>query len=71
MIEYVAGAGPATKEVDEVAFVGGPRNGESEVRAERPEVIAWARGSYRRGVRCVDDGILRYIWVADRHMLTE
>ena len=46
----------------EVEFVGGPRAGERESRNARPVEIRAAGGVYRRGVRCADDGRLRYVW---------
>lgn len=63
VIEYVPGAGPEADESDEVEFVGGPRNGRREPRMDRPAALPDADGVYRRGVRCADDGALRYIWV--------
>jgi len=63
MIEYVPGAEPEAEQSDEVEFLGGPRNGRREHRRYRPMALPYASGAYRRGVRCTDDGALRYIWV--------
>jgi len=63
MMEYVPGAEPEAEQSDEVEFLGGPRNGRREHRRDRPMALPYAHGAYRRGVRCADDGALRYIWV--------
>jgi hypothetical protein len=52
-----------------VRYVGGPNDGQSEVVYGREppaaRIIGAEHGLYRRSVRCVDDGILRYVWVAE------
>lgn len=51
-----------------VEYVGGPRNGQLEDRSDLPAVMAGEGGSYRRSVRCAEDGAMRYVWTdaADR-----
>lgn len=48
-----------------IEFVGGPRGGEREPAADAPDTIATQGGSYRRSVRCADDGALRYVFDDD------
>ena len=63
ILQYIAGAGPESAAVaPDVEFVGGPRAGERESRPDRPDELAGTGGVYRRGVSCVDDGVLRYVW---------
>ena len=46
-----------------IEFVGGPRDGQQEDRTELPESISTGIGSYRRSVRCAEDGAMRYVWI--------
>jgi len=46
----------------EVEFVDGPREGQRDNLADSPPTIAAAGGTYRRSVRCADDGALRYVF---------
>ena len=48
-----------------IEFVGGPRNGERQRLTDSPDVIVGIGGSYRRSVRCADDGALRYVFEED------
>ena len=47
-----------------VEFVG-PRNGDRELLSDTPTVIQAEGGTYRRSVRCADDGALRYVFDKD------
>jgi hypothetical protein len=63
MIDYPPGdALPAQDGPTEVEFVDGPRAGQRELLRDLPPVIEAAGGRYRRSVRCVDDGALRYVF---------
>jgi hypothetical protein len=64
-LRYVDRAGPADRPAATIEFVGGPRNGERRRLADMPSVIAENAGSYRRSVRCADDGALRYVYEED------
>lgn len=48
-----------------VEFVGGPRDGKRERLGDTPALINADRGTYRRSVRCADDGALRYVYDED------
>jgi hypothetical protein len=48
-----------------VEFVDGPRAGQRELLGDQPPVIESAGAPYRRSVRCVDDGVLRYAFVGE------
>jgi hypothetical protein len=37
--------------------------GEENIEGIAPRRSLTLNGAYRRGVRCTDDGVLRYIWV--------
>lgn len=43
-------------------YMGGARDGQSEDRADLPETIDTDGGTYRRSVRCAEDGAMRYVW---------
>ena len=66
-LEYLPDAGPQEPQIDsaQVEFVGGPRDGERELLSETPTVIEAVDGTYRRSVRCADDGDLRYVFEED------
>jgi hypothetical protein len=53
---------PAIAISSRVEFVGGPRAGQQEDRSDLPETIALGEGTYRRSVRCAEDGAMRYVW---------
>ena len=67
MLEYLPDPTKADRPSDPamVQFVGGPRDGERERRTDMADRIDAAGGSYRRSVRCEDDGLLRYVFDAD------
>lgn len=48
-----------------VEYVGGPHAGERGQRKNAPDVIHTDHGTYRRSVRCADDGALRYVYEED------
>ncbi len=66
-LEYAPDARPREAQVDSalVEFVGGPPDGERELLSDAPAVIHAERGTYRRSVRCADDGALRYVFDKD------
>jgi hypothetical protein len=64
MIDYLAGAEPQASDRGLVEYVGGPRGARRAERRRRPTIIRLAGGTYRRSVRCADDGALRYVWEA-------
>jgi len=47
-----------------VVFVGGPADGERREVSDAPAAIQAGGGTYRRSVRCADDGALRFIFEA-------
>lgn len=49
---------------ESIEYVGGPWNGETEMRLDLPSEIPTPDGIYSRSVRCVDDGAMRYVWRA-------
>jgi hypothetical protein len=53
---------PAIDLATRVEYVGGSRDGQIEDRTDLPEAIAGNGGSYRRSVRCAEDGAMRYVW---------
>ncbi len=58
-IDYLPGDGPVARLIeDDIEFVGGPRNGDHEMRSDNPPWI----GPYHRSLTCADDGAVRYIW---------
>jgi hypothetical protein len=61
-VEAHSDAAPAPRPIDEVEFIEGPWAGEREVRSDLPATIAGPGGTYRRSVRCAEDGALRYVW---------
>ncbi len=67
MIEYLPNSAPP--EMDAVAvvveFVDGPWAGRREERNDPPAVIDVNGGTYRRSVRCADDGAIRYVFEED------
>jgi hypothetical protein len=60
-----ANRGAARDRPEQVEYVGGPRNGESETRVGLPSEILGPAGVYSRSVRCADDGAMRYVWRAE------
>lgn len=48
-----------------VEFVGGPRDRKREWLGDTPALINAERGTYRRSVRCADDGALPYVFDED------
>ncbi len=66
-LEYLPDTRPRGPQSDSalVQFVGGPRDGERELLGDTPAVIHTERGTYRRSVRCADDGALRYVFDDD------
>lgn len=59
-----------TDEGPTVEFVGGPRDGDRETVTASPAQIDASGGSYRRSVRCADDGALRYVFEPDPLFVT-
>lgn len=57
---------PTPPRIDEVEFIDGPWAGQHEARSDLPATIAGPSGTYRRSVRCADDGALRYVWEGAR-----
>lgn len=57
-----AGRVTAGPRLEQVEYVSGPRNRESEARAGLPSEIPGPDGTYVRSVRCADDGAMRYVW---------
>jgi hypothetical protein len=53
---------PAITFASRVEYVDGPRAGQAEDRTDMPDAIAADPGTYRRSVRCAEDGAMRYIW---------
>jgi hypothetical protein len=53
---------PVMALVSRVEYVGGPRDGQAEDRAEMPDGIVAVGGAYQRSVRCAEDGAMRYVW---------
>ena len=47
-----------------VVFVGGPADGDRREVSNPPAVIPAEGGTYRRSVRCADDGALRFVFEA-------
>jgi hypothetical protein len=47
---------------ESIEYVGGLRNGETEMRFDLPSEIPTPDGVYSRSARCVDDGATRYVW---------
>jgi len=45
-----------------VVFVGGPADGDRREVSNPPAVIPAEGGTYRRSVRCADDGALRFVF---------
>lgn len=45
-----------------VEYVGGPRDGDREPLLDTRAVFPSEGGTYRRSVRCADDGALRYVF---------
>ena len=45
-----------------VVFVGGPADGERREVSDAPAAIQAGGGTYRRSVRCADDGALRFVF---------
>jgi hypothetical protein len=54
--------GPVERQRERIEYVGGPRTGESDERADLPSEIPGSHGCYVRSVRCADDGAMRYLW---------
>ena len=63
-LEYLPDARPHEPQLGSalVVFVGGPRNGDRELLSDTPTVIQAEGGTYRRSVRCADDGAVRYVF---------
>jgi hypothetical protein len=70
-IEYLGDATPRETEAKSapVEFVGGPRGGERQRLGDTPALIEAEWGTYRRSVRCADDGALRYVFDEDPLMI--
>jgi len=45
-----------------VVFVGGPADGERREVSDPPGAMPAEGGTYRRSVRCADDGALRFVF---------
>jgi hypothetical protein len=70
-IAYLPGGGPAEPEASpaRVEYVGGPRDGQRESRGDSPALIEVDGATYRRSVRCADDGALRYLVEEDPQVI--
>jgi hypothetical protein len=70
-IDHAPDASRATRRSDSalVEFVGGPRDGEHQRLGDTPALIEAKWRTYRRSVRCADDGALRYVFDEDPLMI--
>ena len=57
--------GHAGHPVASVAYVGGPYDGLRREQPDLPDSIDANGGTYRRSVRCADDGVLRYVFAPE------
>lgn len=59
---------PAIAFASRVEYVGGPRDGQVEDRVDMPDAIAASGGTYRRSVRCAEDGAMRYVFTGSTEL---
>ena len=65
-IEFGSESGDrAAADATVVEYVGGPRDGDRERSGDSPTELPSVGGTYRRSLRCADDGALRYVFEED------
>ncbi|MGH2513604.1 MAG: hypothetical protein ACRDGQ_13055 [Candidatus Limnocylindrales bacterium] len=61
IIQWVDEQAPDCPATTFIVFIGGPLDGVRRAESDPPDVIEANGATYRRSVRCADDGALRYV----------